>query len=80
MFFYDVKNDVFTHVFNSVKGESLTKSSDQTVESAHQQIEKVLRWTNSWVKVLESPQHGDKLFRGIMIHNTYVMDAMNLKV
>ena len=35
-------------------------------------------YTSNWVKDFESDSHGEKLFCGIMIHNTYSMDAMGL--
>ena len=60
--------------------ESLVKVCDQTIESAHQWVDKVLRRTNNWVKDFESDIHGDRLFRGIMTHNTYIVDAMELNL
>ena len=62
--------------YYDLTNESLVKTSDQTVESAHQWVDKVLRRTNNWVKHLESDAHGEHLFRGIMTHNTYTMDSI----
>ena len=62
--FYDLTND------------SLVKYSDQTMESAHQLVDKVLKRTNNWVKDVESDAHGEHLFRGIMTHNTYSMNSI----
>ena len=74
-----VINDHLEDYYN-LTSESLVRVSDQTVESAHQWVEKVLRRTNNWVKDLECDSHGEKLFRGIMTHNTYTMDAMGICV
>ena len=64
--------------YYDLTSESLVRVSDHTVESAHQWVEKVLRRTNTWVKDFESDSHGEKLFKGIMTHNTYNMDAMGI--
>ena len=66
--------------FYDLTGESLVKFSDHTVESAHQWLDKVIKRTNSWVKDLECDAHGEKLFRAIMTHNCYTMDAMGFRV
>ena len=64
--------------YYDLTSESLVRVSDHTVESAHQWVEKVLRRTNTWVKDFKSDSHGEKLFKGIMTHNTYTMDAMGI--
>ena len=50
--------------YYDITGESLTKTTDQTVESAHQFVDKVLRRSNYIVKDVTCKEHGDKLFRG----------------
>ena len=40
----------------------------------------VSQWPDCRVKDFESDCYGDKLFCGIMIHNTYSMDAMGLRI
>ena len=62
--------------YYDLHGESLVKVSDQTIEAAHQWLDKVLKRTGSWVKDLESDGHGEKLFRGVMIHNCYSIDQL----
>ena len=59
-------------------GESLTKTTDQIVESAHQYTEKCLVRGNYVVKDVTSPQHGDKLLRGILHMNCYNAVDMGL--
>ena len=45
-------------------GESLTKTTDQTVEAAHQWLDKLLRRSNYWVKDALSARHGELLLKG----------------
>ena len=59
-------------------GESLTKTTDQLVESAHQYTHKSLVRGNYIVKDVTSPQHGDKLLRGILHLNSYNAADMGL--
>ena len=40
----------------------------------------VSQWPDCRVKDFESDSYGEKLFCGIMIHNTYSMDAMGLRI
>ena len=44
--------------------ESLTKTTNQIVESAHQFVDKVMSRSNYAVKDVLSKVHGDKLLRG----------------
>ena len=44
----------------------------------HHWLERVLTNGNYKVKDLESDVHGEKLFRGTMAHNCYVLDEMGL--
>ena len=84
-------NDISTinsiHIVNShleqwydLHGDSLVKVSDHTVESCHQSLERTLRRGGYWVKDVTCDSHGTKLFRGVMVHNCYVMDAMGISV
>ena len=59
-------------------GESLTKTTDQLVESAHQYTDKCLVRGNYIVKDVTSPQHGAKLLRGILHLNSYNAADMGL--
>ena len=59
-------------------GESLTKTTDQLVESAHQYTDKCLVRGNYVVKDVTSSQHGDKLLRGILPLNSYNAADMGL--
>lgn len=52
-------------------GMSLTRTSDQTIESCHQFVDKVLRRSNYWVKDVLSDKCGQKLYRGILHINGY---------
>jgi hypothetical protein len=45
-------------------GESLTKTTDQTVESAHQWFDKLLHRSNYWVKDALSDRAGKQLLKG----------------
>ena len=45
------------------------QTSDHVVEQAHQWLHQTLTKTNCVVKDLESPVHGERLFRGVMRHN-----------
>ena len=59
-------------------GKSLTRSSDQTVESLHQEMDKVFRRSNYWVKDPLSPIHGEKLLAGVLHINGYTATQMGL--
>ena len=63
--------------YYDLHNESLVKVSDQTVEAAHQWLDKVIKRTGSWVKDLECDAHGEKLYRGVMTHNCYSMYNIN---
>ena len=45
-------------------GESLTKTSDQTVEAAHQFVDRVMSRSSYAVKDITWKEHGDKLLHG----------------
>ena len=66
--------------FYEMYRESLVKFSDHTCESAHQSLFRTLARTNNWVKDYESEAHGRKLYRGVLTHNCYVMDAMRIRL
>ena len=66
--------------FYEMYRESLVKFSDHTCESAHQSLFRTLARTNNWVKDYESEAHGRKLYRGVLTHNCYVMDAMRISL
>ena len=61
-------------------GDSLVKVSDHTVESCHQSLERTLRRGSYWVKDVTCDMHSSKMFRGVMTHNCYVMEAMGISV
>ena len=56
-------------------GESLTKTSDQTIEAAHQFVDKVIQRSSYAVKDVTCKEHGDKLLQGkyqwILINLTF---------
>jgi len=66
--------------YYDLTGESLVKTTDHVVEQAHQWLHQELRKTNLWVRDLESPKHGERLFRAVMRHNTYTVRAMRIEV
>jgi hypothetical protein len=45
-------------------GASLTRATDQTIESAHQWMAKVMQRGGYVVKDLTSPQHGKMMLKG----------------
>ena len=45
-------------------GESLTKTSDQVIESAHQFVDKVIQRSCYAVKDVTCKEHGDKMLQG----------------
>ena len=59
-------------------GKSLTRTSDQTVESLHQEVDKMLRRSNYWIKDPTSPLHGKKLLAGILHFNGYTGTQMGI--
>ena len=59
-------------------GESLAKTSDQLIESAHQETHRALVRGGYIVKDVESPQHGEKLLRAILHMNSYTAINMGL--
>ena len=61
-------------------GDSLVKVSDHTVDSCHQSLERTLRRGSYWVKDVTCDMHSSKMFRGVMTHNCYVMEAMGISV
>ena len=56
------------------------QTSDHVVEQAHQWLHQTLTKTNCVVKDLESPVHGERLFRGVMRHNAYTAHLMRIHV
>ena len=46
-------------------GESLTKTTDQTIEASHNFVEKMLRRSQYVVKDVTCDKHGAKLLRGL---------------
>ena len=64
--------DFFKTIYHTVSAGVIS------IYYAHQWVEKVLRRTNNWVKDFKCKIHCDHLFRGIMTHNSYMMDAMGL--
>ena len=50
------------------------------INSSLTSVSLVSQWPDCRVKDFESDSHGEKLFCGIMIHNTYSMDAMGLRI
>ena len=45
-------------------GESLTKTSDQVIESAHQFVDKIIQRSSYAVKDVTCKEHGDKMLQG----------------
>lgn len=45
-------------------GASLTRTTDQTIESAHQWMAKLMQRSNYVVKDLTSPRHGKMMVKG----------------
>ena len=64
---------LITHVPQYIRltGKSLGFLSDQTIENAHQIVNKRMENSNYYVKAVESDTHGEKLLRGILHVNSY---------
>ena len=58
--------------------EILTRTSDQTVESCHQHLDKLLRMSRYWVKDPLSDMCGKQLLLGILHFNGYNAKNMEL--
>ena len=56
----------------------MAKTSDQYIESAHQETHRALVRGGYIVKDVKSPQHGAKLLRGILHMNSYTAVNMGL--
>ena len=67
----------FQEYFDETKA-SLAKTSDQLIESAHQETHRALVRGGYIVKDVKSPQHGEKLLRGILHMNSYTAINMGL--
>ena len=57
--------------FNLNGGKPLGDTSDQTVEAAHQHVNKRLMESGYWNKAVESVGHGLSLLKGILHINGY---------
>ena len=53
-------------------------TSDQTVESLHQEVEKIFRRSNYCVKDPTSAIHGQKMLAGVLHINGYTATRMGL--
>ena len=67
----------FQDYFDEIQ-ESLSKTSDQCIESAHQETHRALVRGGYVVKDVKAPQHGKKLLRGILHMNSYAAINMDL--
>ena len=52
-------------------GKPLGYISDQTIENAHQLVNRRMERSNYYVKAIDSDVHGENLYKGIMHVNTY---------
>ena len=55
---------IFGQDYYDKTGESLTKASDQTVEAAHQFVDRVMNRSCYVVKDITWKEHGNKLLQG----------------
>ena len=54
-----------TQDYYDATGESLTKTSDQIIESAHQFVDKVIRRSSYALKDVTCKEHGEKMLQGM---------------
>ena len=68
----------FVKDYYNKTGKSLTRTTDQTVESCHQYLDKLLMRSNYWVKDPLSEKCGRQLLAGILHFNGYSAQRMGL--
>jgi len=68
----------YFHDYYDRTGKSLTRTSDQTVESLHQVVDKIFHRSNYWVKDPTSKMHGRKMLDGVLHIKGYTATQMGL--